>query len=170
MSGPTYEHGHTLDLALSQGLSVSSLEICDNVFSDHMPVLLEVAFSCTAVKCCTLAQRRRTFNRFTASQCTVSFDQLCVPLDSTSVDTEEHSLWFHSSCQTILGSLAPLKTMQPKVKPEHWFSDRTRAARQECHEPEERQATGFISNLKGLFAVPPVRYHCIRSSQLSCVI
>lgn len=37
--GPTQERGHTLDLVLSYGLSIFNLEICDAVFSDHMPVL-----------------------------------------------------------------------------------------------------------------------------------
>ena len=50
MSGPTHEHGHTLDLVLCHGLSVSNTEICDNVFSDHLPSLFEVDFSCAAVK------------------------------------------------------------------------------------------------------------------------
>ncbi len=50
VSGPTHEHGHTLDLVLSHGLTVSSLEIGDCVFSDHAPILFSVDFSCVAVK------------------------------------------------------------------------------------------------------------------------
>ena len=38
------------DLVLSHGLSVSNLEICDDVISDHMPVLFEVVFPCAVVK------------------------------------------------------------------------------------------------------------------------
>ena len=50
VSGPTHEHGHSLDLVLCHGLSVSNLEICDNEFSDHLPVLFEAAVSWAAVK------------------------------------------------------------------------------------------------------------------------
>ncbi len=46
VSGPTQERGHTLVLVLSYGLSVFNLEICDAAFSDHMPVLFEVALAC----------------------------------------------------------------------------------------------------------------------------
>ena len=138
VSGPTHEHGHTLDLVLSHGLSVFNLKICENVISDHMPVVFEVAFSCTAVKSCAPAQRRRTFNPSTAGQFFAVFNQLCASSDSMSADTEELSSWFHSSCRTILDSVAPLKTKQPKVKPEPWFSDRTRAVRRECRKAERR--------------------------------
>lgn len=49
VSGPTRERGRTLDLVLSYGLSVSDLEICDNVISDHMPVVFEVCVSPVAM-------------------------------------------------------------------------------------------------------------------------
>ncbi len=50
VSGPTQERGHTLDLVLSFGLPVFNLEVCDAAFSDHMPVLFEVALACNTVK------------------------------------------------------------------------------------------------------------------------
>ncbi len=106
--------------------------------SDHMPVLFDVGFSCAAVKSCAPAQRCRIFNPFTAGQFSAAFDQLSAPYDSTSVDTEELSSWFHSSCRTILDSVVPLKIMQPKAKPKPWVSDRTCAARRECRKAERR--------------------------------
>ena len=71
LSGPIHEHGHTLDLVLSHGLSVSNLETCDNAISDHMPVLFEVVFPC-AVKSGAPVQTRQIFNSFTAGQFSVS--------------------------------------------------------------------------------------------------
>ncbi|TKS65252.1 RNA-directed DNA polymerase from mobile element jockey [Collichthys lucidus] len=50
----------------------------------------------------------------------------------------ELNSWFHSSCRTILDSVAPLKTVQLKVKPEPWLNERTRAARQDCRKAERR--------------------------------
>ena len=89
VSGPTHEHGHTLDLVLSHGLSVFNLVICDNVVSDHMPVLFDAGFSCATVKSHAPSWRCRI---------SAAFDQLCVPSDSNIIDTEELSSWFHSSC------------------------------------------------------------------------
>ena len=138
VSGPTHEHGHTLDLVLSHGLTVCNLEICDNVFSDHMPILFDVGFSCAAVKSCAPTQRRRTINPFTAGRFSAAFDQLCVPSESTSTDAEGLSSRFHSSCRTILDSVAPQKIVQPKDKPQPWFGVETRAARWECRKAERR--------------------------------
>ncbi|XP_059184972.1 glycine receptor subunit alpha-3-like [Centropristis striata] len=40
--------------------------------------------------------------------------------------------------QTILDSVAPLKTVQPKAKSEPWFNGRTREARRECRRAERK--------------------------------
>ncbi len=89
--GPTHEHEHTLDLVLSHGLSVSNVEICESVISDHMPVLVEVALSCADVKSGAPGQSRRIFNSFTASEFSVAFGQCVRP---ASANTEELSSWF----------------------------------------------------------------------------
>jgi len=39
---PTHIQGHTLDLVLSHGLTVSDLVIEDHVFSDHKPIVFRV--------------------------------------------------------------------------------------------------------------------------------
>lgn len=94
--------------------------------------LFKVGFSCGVVKARTPALRCWTVIPFTAGQFFAVFDQICVSSDSTSIETEKFSSWFHS-CQTILESVAPLKTKQPKTKAEPWFSDRTCTAIRECH-------------------------------------
>ncbi|XP_067330847.1 uncharacterized protein [Channa argus] len=43
--------------------------------------------------------------------------------------TEELSTCFHSACKTVLDVVAPLKTRQPKAKPEAWLNAETRAVR-----------------------------------------
>lgn len=135
VSGPTHEQGHTLDLVLSYGLSVTNLEICDNVFSDHMPVLFDVGLFCTAVKPRAPIRRCRGFNPSTAAHFSAVFKTMCVPPESAPPDTEELNAWFHSSCQTILDSVAPLKARQLKAKPEPWFNERTRSVRRDVAEP-----------------------------------
>lgn len=130
--GPTHEHGHTLDLVLSYGLPVTDLEICDCALSDHMPVLFNIGLTHTAVKSGAPARRCRVINPATAMQFSAAFNQLCGPSDFVSSDTEELNSWFYSCCQTVLDSVAPLKTRQPKAKPEPWFNESSRAVKRDC--------------------------------------
>ena len=67
-----------------------------------------------------------------------------VPSGSISANTEKLSSWFHSSCRAILDSVAPLKTVQPRAKPEPWLNARTRSARQECRKAERRWKKGKL--------------------------
>lgn len=109
-------------------------QFCDAVFSDHVPVLFEVHLTHTAVKSCTPAQSSRIFNSSTTVVFSAVFDHVYVPPDSCGLD--ELSSWFHSSCLTILDSVAPLRTRQLKSEP--WLNDRTRAVRQECCRAKHR--------------------------------
>lgn len=102
VSGPTHEQGHTLDLVLSYGLPVSNLEICDAVFSDHMPVLFEAVLACNTVKSPAAHLRCRAVNPSTAVHFSAAFNQYCVMPESV-CNTEELSSWFHSTCQTVFG-------------------------------------------------------------------
>ena len=138
VSGPTHEHGHTLDLILTGGLSVSNIEIEDNIFSDHRPVIFNVSFLCPVFNARASTRRCRVFNSRSAGQFSEAFNQLCIPPSFSSMDTEEISSWFNSSCQGILDSIAPLKTVHRREKPEPWFNDATRAARKECRRAERR--------------------------------
>lgn len=101
-----------------------------------MPVLFEVAFSSAEVKTGAPVQKRRIVNSCTAGQFSVAFDQLCDR--PASVNTEELSSWFHSSCRTILDSVAPIKTVQSKTKSEPWFNEETCPARRECRKAERK--------------------------------
>lgn len=127
VSGPTQEYGHILDLVLSYGLSVLNLEICDAVFSDHMPVLFETTLACHTVKPCAIGRHCRMINPSTAVQFSVAFSQNSITPDV-----------FHSTCQTVLDIVAPLKSRQAKTKSEPWLNDMTHAARRECRRAERK--------------------------------
>ena len=43
VNAPTHEHGHTLDLVISHGLSVSFREIVGTAISDHLPIVFYFA-------------------------------------------------------------------------------------------------------------------------------
>lgn len=109
--GPTHKHTGSCPL-IQFGMLVSNLEICDTMFSDHMSVSYEVGLSCAILKTHTRVRCCRMFNPFTADQFSAVFDLVC----GDSVNPEELSAWFTSSCKTILDSVAPLKMKQPKAR------------------------------------------------------
>ena len=108
-------------------LLIKDKKICDSVFSDHMPVLFEAAL---ARRCCII-------NPSTAFQSSVAFSQNSIIPESV-CSTEELSSWFHSTCQTVLDTVAPLKSRQPKTKSEPWLNDTTHAVRRECRRAERK--------------------------------
>ena len=75
VSGPTQKHRHTLDLVLSYGLPFFNQEICDAVFSDHIPVLFEAALAHNTVKPRAAPRRCRIINPSTTVQFLVAFNQ-----------------------------------------------------------------------------------------------
>ena len=84
VSRPTHELGHTLDLVLSHGLCVSNLDICDAVFSDHMPILFDIPVH-RPVKLCAPPRRCRMFNSSSPAQFSSTFSGLCEGNFKTSV-------------------------------------------------------------------------------------
>uniref|UniRef100_A0A3P9MP71 Reverse transcriptase domain-containing protein n=1 Tax=Oryzias latipes TaxID=8090 RepID=A0A3P9MP71_ORYLA len=138
VSEPTQERGHTLDLVLTYGLSVSNLVICDAVFSDHMPVLFDITLPCSPCRPPAPARWVRIINPSTAALFSSSFNQTSVIPQSTCSSTDELSSWLHSTCLTVLDAVVPLKSRQPKVKTEPWLNNVTRAARRECRKAERK--------------------------------
>lgn len=65
----------------------------------------------------------------TAAQFLTSFSQK-VNSESMCSDTNKLSSWFHSTCQTALETVAPLKSRQPKAKA--WLNDTTHAVKHVC--------------------------------------
>jgi len=55
-----------------------------------------------------------------------------------SLETDELSSWFHSTCKAAIDTVAPLKTRQPKTKSEPWLNDTTRAVRRDCRRAERK--------------------------------
>lgn len=132
LSGPTQENGHTLDLVLSYGLPIFNLEVCATLFSDHMPVLVDVSLPChideqraPARQCCML--KPSTANRFSSA-----FTRAPVPPSNSAspgcVDTDEVISRFVSTRLRVLETVAPLRTRRKPIT-QPWLDDRTRGAR-----------------------------------------
>lgn len=95
--------GHTLDLVLSFGLPVLNLEICDAVFSDHMPVLFEIALACNTVESRAAPRPCRIINPFTAVQFSSVFSHT---RGYRCDDSEELMVALHlSNCHRYCGSI-----------------------------------------------------------------
>ena len=81
VSGPTHEKGHTLDLVLSYGVSVSVNEICAMSFSDHSLILFSVSVPCSGSTPSVSKRVSRLINPSTAGQFSAAFNDspLCRP-------------------------------------------------------------------------------------------
>uniref|UniRef100_A0A3B3HT18 Reverse transcriptase domain-containing protein n=1 Tax=Oryzias latipes TaxID=8090 RepID=A0A3B3HT18_ORYLA len=140
VSAPTQEQGHTLDLILTHGLTTFDLEICDALFSDHMPVLFNVQLPCHTVKFPAPFLCSRTINSHTAAQFSAAFNSTIILPEhqSCNSDVENMSSCLYSTCQTVLDSVAPLKTRLSRLRSEPWLDETTRAVRRECRRAERK--------------------------------
>lgn len=140
VSAPTQEQGHTLDLVLTHGFTLFNLEVCDATFSDHMPIVFDMPLICHRVKSRIPTQRCRAFNSSTAAQFSAAFTAAISPPETlnSNLDVEVLISRFTSTCQTVLDTVAPLKTRLSKPRPEPWMNDATRAARLECRRAERK--------------------------------
>ncbi len=103
-----------------------------------MPVLFDIALACNTVETRAAIRPCRIINPSTAVKFTSVFSQNCAIPQSICNDSEALSSWLHSSCQTVMDTVAPLKIRQPKTKFEPWLNDTVRAVRRECCRAERK--------------------------------
>ena len=141
MAGPTHEKGHTLDLVLSFGLSVSVDEICAaTCISDHLPVLFTTTIPSAGVESRAPARRLRSINPLTASQFSDAFNAslICRLEVNCALNADELISMFDSTCTLTLDSVAPFTLRRTKVLSELWLNDCTRALRRACRQKMEK--------------------------------
>ncbi len=103
-----------------------------------MPVLFDIALACNTVETRAAIRPCRIINPSTAVKFTSVFSQNCAIPQSICNDSEALSSWLHSTCQTVMDTVAPLKIRQPKTKFEPWLNDTVRAVRRECCRAERK--------------------------------
>ena len=140
VSGPTHEKGHSLDLILSYGLSVSISEICATTcISDHLPVLFTLTLPCPVDKPSAPLCLRRAISPLTASQFRSTFNESCkFPIDKCGLSADEILNVFTSTCTEILDCIAPLSPIRPKACPQPWLNESTRTLRRACRRAERK--------------------------------
>ena len=126
----THLLGHTLDLILSYGFSVDNIVIEDATFSDHRPIMFDVTLSNHLPATRAQDHYSRHINSLTAAQFSDSFlsqtvaSTIATAASSSSSPDELVSL-IHSSCSSILDSVAPLTYIRPKLKSRYRLDEAT---------------------------------------------
>jgi len=136
---PTHICGHTLDLVLTYGLPISNINVCDATFSDHLPVLFEICTSCdykeTAPKRLRRIIKPTTSHLFSEAFNSIELDYL---MPSQGLTTDELTSSFFLTCQSILDTVAPFRTVRDRCRVQPWLNTTTRAIRLECRKAERR--------------------------------
>lgn len=139
VSGPTQNHGHTLDLVLSCSLPILNIEIKKAVFSDHAPILFDVSLPYNTAKQCAPPCLCRMIKPATAAQFSETFSNVIETIGpSAFLCTDELISCFSSTCINIIDKIAPLKPRLSKPNPQPWINDLTRAARQKFRKAEHQ--------------------------------
>ncbi len=139
---PTHTHGHTLDLVLSHGFSITDVQVFDTLLLDHMPVLFTLPFSQLSSSITPTVQLTRSFSSHFCDDFTNTFNKVCLSLSLESflpdLDAEQHLSLFNTACSEVLNTTAPLKPKKSKPKTEPWLSDNIRSLRQACRRAERK--------------------------------
>lgn len=134
---PTHSKGHTLDLVLHSGLSLTNLETKDICVSDHKAILF-----CTVLSHFTSSNstpiRRRVFNSTSAFRFSELFTAASLNTFNPNFNTDELVSLFNDTCQTVLDSVAPYKESTPKSSPQPWFNEYTRELKRDCRRKERK--------------------------------
>ncbi len=118
------------------GLPVRNLEICDAVFSDICLYYLILLLPVIQLKPALLFAPVASLTLPLLLSLHLFLVQNCAIPQSICNDSEALSSWLHSTCQTVMDTVAPLKIRQPKTKFEPWLNDTVRAVRRECRRAE----------------------------------
>ena len=137
---PTHELGHTLDLVISLGLTISNIQVRPPIGSDHFPLFFDLLLPCDVFKLCAAARQCRGISPATARSFSSVFNNIAQAetVSCDGLNTEQLTSNFLSTCGGILNTVAPLKTKRPRPRSEPWLNDTTRTARRECRKAERR--------------------------------
>lgn len=139
----THKLGHTLDLILSYGFKVDNIVFEEATFSDHKPITFDITLFSPLQTVRVQEHYSRQINSLTATQFSDSFlsgnvASIIATAASFSSSPDELVTLFHSSCSTILDSVAPFTYTRSKLKSHYWLDEDTRSLRQACRKAERK--------------------------------
>ena len=144
IAGPTHVLGHTLDLIMSYGFPIESIEIKDASFSDHLPIVLNIFTHGPLSTVRSTGQYSRFINYTTVAKFSDSYQEnaaesLILSTAQYCSNLEELLSLFYSFCLTILDSIAPLKLKRAQTTKSYpWLDDNSRILRRACRIAERR--------------------------------
>ncbi|KAL1268809.1 hypothetical protein QQF64_034172 [Cirrhinus molitorella] len=130
--------GHTLDLIISRGVTVSICEVLDFPISDHSLIRFDIR-AVPPAPTSIAPQRRRIITSSTVDDFVAAFtaSDLCSATDlAPSLCPDLFLSSFHTICSQIMDSVAPYKVMGTKSPSDPWLNDTTRALRRRCRQAE----------------------------------
>uniref|UniRef100_A0A3B3C1K9 Reverse transcriptase domain-containing protein n=1 Tax=Oryzias melastigma TaxID=30732 RepID=A0A3B3C1K9_ORYME len=138
VSDPTHAHGHTLDLALSFGFPLTSVETVETVFSDHSAVLFNFVLPLMTVPKPAPVRWVRGLDEGKAAEFSALFSLEWPTLYSAPITTDSFLSQFDLLCSKILDEIAPLTIRKPRHTSERWISEEIRALRRDCRKAERK--------------------------------
>lgn len=130
--GPTHDHGHTLDLVLSFGLSVKSMDIVKPAFSDHSAVLFDIVWPFNSAPNPAPVRWFRGLDKLTVAAFSAIFSLEWPSLYSSQITSDSFLLHFDQLCMAILDEISPFSCRKS------WFSEEIQTLRRDCRKAERR--------------------------------
>ncbi len=123
VDAPTHNRGHTLDLVITDSLSVSGLQVYDVGVSDHLAVTFEVPILVPPTK----PKRNMTFRNIKNLDAITLSQRLQHLSPSPHSSADDLMDYYNTSLTTILDCLAPLKTRTVTfTRSAPWFTNELR--------------------------------------------
>ncbi len=131
VSRPTHLLGHTLDLILTFGLSITDVEVIESLISNHFPIVFMMCLP--EIPGVTASDTRQT--RVYSPHFCEDFTELCNKVNSSlsvesslaDLDAEHHLNSLNTVWADILNSIAPFKCFKLKPKSEPWIDNDIRS-------------------------------------------
>ncbi|KAK0134690.1 hypothetical protein N1851_029706 [Merluccius polli] len=106
VKGPTHNRGHTLDLVISKGVNISSVDVKDLALSDHFCIIPNVQLTSVSVK-------RRYINENTSA----TFLEAIAMSPTVSAESVDELLdKFNWKISTVMDAVAPIKTKTTLIR------------------------------------------------------
>lgn len=133
---PTHIRGHTLDLVISKGLNIPSVNVVDLALSDHFCVFFD-----GLITPITNSQFKTVSKRYiNENTCALFMENIAMTPSTTAESVEDQLSHFNSNNLRVLDSVAPAKVKRVCSKPKApWrYTSGVAAQKRECRKAERK--------------------------------
>ena len=112
VKGPTHTRGHTLDLVISKGVNISSVDVKDLALSDHFCVFFDLQII-PNVQFTSVSVKRRYINENTSAK----FTEAIAMSPTVSAESVDELLdEFNWKISNVMNAVAPIKTKTTLIR------------------------------------------------------